>query len=171
MTECEYLSKNEQLILASYIIEQLSAEDKTVRDPIHGDILWNHLETCVIDTEDFQRLRRIKQLGTAHFVFPGAEHSRFQHSLGTLHMAQVLLRNITNNRFSDYQAFGKTHTQDMAFRLIVRLAALLHDVHEFPLSHTLEKEGNVFQHNRESVTLISSESVWHLYLVDNQKGG
>lgn len=145
MTECECLSKNEQLILASYIIEQLSAEDKTVRDPIHGDILWNHLETCVIDTEDFQRLRRIKQLGTAHFVFPGAEHSRFQHSLGTLHMAQVLLRNITNNRFSDYQAFGKTHTQDMAFRLIVRLAALLHDVHEFPLSHTLEKEGNVFQ--------------------------
>ena len=122
----------------------MSHEDKTVRDPIHGDILWNHLETRVIDTEAFQRLRRIKQLGTAHFVFPGAEHSRFQHSLGTLHMTQVLLQNITNNRFSQYQTFGKTGIQDLTFRLVVRLAALLHDVLEFPLSHTLEKEGNIF---------------------------
>ena len=141
---CDFgLNQNEQLSIASYIIAELSKEDKTVRDPIHGDILWNHLETRVIDTEAFQRLRRIKQLGTAHFVYPGAEHSRFQHSLGTLHMSQVLIRSIRNNRFSQYQSFGKP-VQDMTFGLVVRLAALLHDVHEFPLSHTLEKEGNIF---------------------------
>lgn len=137
------MNKNEQLSTASYVIHELVKEDKTVRDPIHGDILWNHLETCVIDTEAFQRLRRIKQLGTAHFVYPGAEHSRFQHSLGTLHMAQVLLNSIRTNRFSQYQSFGN-NIQDTAFNLVVRLSALLHDVHEFPLSHTLEKEGNIF---------------------------
>jgi len=138
------LEEKEQLTLASYIISELSIEDKTVRDPVHKDILWNHLETRVIDTEAFQRLRRIKQLGTAHFVYPGAEHSRFQHSLGTLHMAKILLQSISNNRFSGYRSFGKTPTQDMMFQLVVRLAALLHDVHEFPLSHTLEKEGSIF---------------------------
>jgi HD superfamily phosphohydrolase len=137
------LNPNEQLLLASYLIDELIKEDKTVRDPVHGDILWNHLETSVIDTEIFQRLRRIKQLGTVHFVYPGAEHSRFQHSLGTLHMAKILLQCIRNNRFSEYRSFGN-HAQDSAFELVVRLAALIHDVHEFPLSHTLEKEGNIF---------------------------
>lgn len=138
------MDEKEQVALASYVISKLYPEDKTVRDPIHNDILWNHLETHVIDTEAFQRLRRIKQLGTAHFVYPGAEHSRFQHSLGTLQMAKVLLQCISDNRFSDYRIFGKTTVQDMMFRLTVRLAALLHDVQEFPLSHTLEKEGNIF---------------------------
>jgi len=132
-----------QAILLRYVIDELIKEDKTVRDPIHGDILWNHLESSVIDTKSFQRLRRIRQLGTAHFVYPGAEHSRFEHSLGVLHVAKVLLTNIRNNSSSDYSKFG-TLSQDLAFEMIVRLAALLHDVHEFPLSHTLEKEGNIF---------------------------
>ena len=88
-------------------------------------------------------MRRIKQLGTAHLVFPGAEHSRFQHSLGTLHMAQTLLNNISKNVSPPYEKFGNAQ-QDKVFRLTVRLSALLHDVQEFPLSHTLEKEGNVF---------------------------
>jgi HD superfamily phosphohydrolase len=139
--------------LIDYVIDKLSEEVKTVRDPIHGDIVWNSLETQVIDTETFQRLRRIKQLGTAHLVFPGAEHSRFQHSIGTLHMTQTLLNNIKNNKLNiikntkdsarAYKEFGNAQ-QDKAFRLIVRLSALLHDVQEFPLSHTLEKEGNLF---------------------------
>jgi len=147
------LKENEQRILASYVITKLSEEDKTVRDPVHGDILWNHLETCVIDTNAFQRLRRIRQLGTVHFVFPGAEHSRFQHSLGSLHMAKILLQNVSTNRFSQYQTFGKSTLEDMTFRLVVRLAALLHDVHEFPLSHTLEKEGNIFPKQWKDRTL------------------
>lgn len=137
------LNPNEQLMLASYVIDELIKEDKTVRDPVHGDILWNHLETSVIDTETFQRLRRIKQLGTVHFVYPGAEHSRFQHSLGTLHMAKILIQCIRSNRFSQYQTFGKS-VQNSSFELTIRLAALIHDAHEFPLSHTLEKEGNIF---------------------------
>lgn len=139
----EKTDPKKQATLLRYVIEELKKEDKTVRDPVHGDILWNHLESSVIDTNSFQRLRRIRQLGTAHFVYPGAEHSRFGHSLGALHIAQVLITNIRNNRFSDYRKFG-TISQDLAFDMITRLAALLHDVHEFPLSHTLEKEGNIF---------------------------
>lgn len=125
------------------VIEELSKEIKTVRDPVHGDIVWNRLETSVIDTETFQRLRRIKQLGTAHLVFPGAEHSRFSHSVGTLFIAQTLLHNIHNVDFSERVPIGD-YMQNQAFDMIVRLSALLHDVQEFPLSHTLEKEGNLF---------------------------
>lgn len=147
------MEQQDQIIIAKYIIAEGIKEDKTVRDPIHGDILWNHFETRIIDTEAFQRLRRIRQLGTVHLVFPGGEHSRFQHSLGTLHMAQTLMQHIENNRFSQYRKFGQDETQDFAFRLIVRLAALLHDIHEFPLSHTLEKEGSIFQKQWKDQTI------------------
>lgn len=147
------MEQRDQIFIIKYIITEGTKEDKTVRDPIHGDILWNHFETHVIDTEAFQRLRRIRQLGTVHLVFPGAEHSRFQHSLGVLHMAQKLLEHVVQNRFSQYRKFGKDDMQDLSFKLIVRLAALLHDIHEFPLSHTLEKEGNLFQKQWKDETL------------------
>jgi HD superfamily phosphohydrolase len=127
-----------------YVLGRLVLEDKTVRDPVHGDIVLNHLEVPIIDTELFQRLRRIRQLGTAHFVYPGAEHSRFQHSLGVLQMAETLLQSIKKNRFSDHQIFGD-NVQDMFFGLVVRLAALIHDLQEYPLSHVLEKEGRIFE--------------------------
>ncbi len=156
------LNDNEKLVIAKYIILKLISDDKTVRDPVHGDILWNHLETCIIDIESFQRLRRIRQLGTTHFVYPGAEHSRFQHSIGTLYMAQVLLENVTKNeRFSEYTVFSDNSSeelkklQDMAFRLVVRASALLHDFYEFPLSHTLEKEGNIFEEQWRNKSLNS----------------
>jgi HD superfamily phosphohydrolase len=139
-----------------YVLERLVLDDKTIRDPIHGDIILNHVEVSVIDTELFQRLRRIRQLGTAHFVYPGAEHSRFQHSIGTLHMSHVLLRNIRENRLSTHREFGDK-AQDMFFTLTVRLAALIHDLQEYPLSHVLEKEGRIFEkqwQDTETNTLI-----------------
>jgi len=123
-------------------IDCLLAEDKTIRDPIHGDIVLNVLETAVMDTEIFQRLRRIKQLGTVNLVFPGAEHSRFQHSLGTLYIADLLLRNISKN---NQDLIGQNELYEKMFSLVVRLAALLHDLYELPFSHTLEKEGHVFE--------------------------
>jgi HD superfamily phosphohydrolase len=123
-------------------INALLAEDKTIRDPVHGDVVLNFLETAVIDTRIFQRLRRIKQLGTVSLVFPGAEHSRFQHSLGTLYVADILLRSISKNAL---HGLGDTEIQQKSFTLVVRLAALLHDLYELPFSHTLEKEGHVFE--------------------------
>ena len=134
------------------VIDDLLMEEKTIRDPVQGDITTNRLETAVIDTEIFQRLRRIRQLGTVHLVFPGAEHSRFQHSLGTLHVAHILLENISRNS-PEYGTFGKKPLQGRAFRLVVRLSALLHDLYEFPLSHTLEKEGHIFEKQWKDTSL------------------
>jgi HD superfamily phosphohydrolase len=144
---------------SKYIVDWISsllAEDKTVRDPVHGDIVLNLLESSVIDTRIFQRLRRIKQLGTVDLVFPGAEHSRFQHSLGTLYMADLLLKNAFKNCPPD----KIDKSQEKVFALIVRLAALLHDLYELPFSHTLEKEGHVLEKqwkNRELNKMIFGE--------------
>jgi HD superfamily phosphohydrolase len=137
-------------------INSLLAEEKTIRDPVHGDIVLNLLESSVIDTKMFQRLRRIKQLGTVDLVFPGAEHSRFQHSLGTLYMADLLIKNALKNCPPD----KIDEPQKKVFSLIVRLAALLHDLYEFPFSHTLEKEGHVLEKqwkNKELNKMIFGE--------------
>jgi len=64
------------------------ARDKDVRDPVHGDIELREHEQHIVNTAIFQRLHGIRQLGFAYHVYPGASHNRFQHSLGTLHMAQ-----------------------------------------------------------------------------------
>jgi HD superfamily phosphohydrolase len=126
------------LIITEWL-DALLTENKTIRDQVHGDIILNVAECAVIDTQIFQRLRRIKQLGTVDLVFPGAEHSRFQHSLGTLHVADLLVKNVIKNC---PQELGEV--QQKALVLVVRLAALLHDLYELPFSHTLEKEGHVF---------------------------
>ncbi|MBP2030091.1 HD superfamily phosphohydrolase [Methanohalophilus levihalophilus] len=65
-------------------------EKKKIHDPVHGTIYLSDLETQVINSKAFQRLRNIKQLGLAHFVFPGAEYSRFTHSLGVCHLCGEL---------------------------------------------------------------------------------
>ena len=59
---------------------------KTFRDPIHGFIDVDSLESKIIDSEPFQRLRYIRQLGTSYLVYHGAEHTRFGHSLGVMHL-------------------------------------------------------------------------------------
>jgi HD superfamily phosphohydrolase len=72
--------------------------EKVVTDPIHGDIYTTRLEQRVVDAPAFQRLRRIRQLHTAHLVYPGATHSRFSHALGTLSVAQVLMDRVLEQR-------------------------------------------------------------------------
>ena len=67
------------------------------RDPVHGDIYLNHEEIQVLDTAVMQRLRRIKQLGMAYLVYPGCMHTRFEHCLGTLAMAQRILDALGRN--------------------------------------------------------------------------
>jgi len=67
---------------------------RVIRDPVHGDIGLTELEWLLIDTPEFQRLRRIKQLGLSNLVYPGAEHSRFSHALGTMHVASRILSRV-----------------------------------------------------------------------------
>ena len=94
-----------------------------VRDPIHGFIYREPDERDVMDTPVFQRLRRLKQLAFANLVYPGATHSRFDHSLGAFHLAGRIAAAL------DVQE---------AERRLLRLAALLHDVGHGPFSHVTE---------------------------------
>jgi len=103
---------------------------KTFRDPVHGDIRLCAPLVELCDTPEFQRLRGIKMLGTASLVYPGATHTRFEHSLGTCHLTQVLLEHLG---------------QDPEEHLAVLASALLHDITHIPFGHTLEDERRVFQ--------------------------
>ncbi len=102
--------------------------EKQLFDNVHGYIGVTKQELRVIDTGLFQRLRRIKQLGQADMVYPGATHTRFAHSLGTMFMIDQFARNAVKADMDD----------DSLQKL--RLAALMHDIGHYPFSHTLEHE-------------------------------
>jgi len=81
---------------------------KVVTDPIHGDVYLSELERILVDSPPFQRLRRIRQLGMVHLVYPGATHTRFSHALGALRVVQDLLDIILeqrNGRDPDYKTY------------------------------------------------------------------
>ncbi len=116
-----------------------------VRDPVHGDIELTREELRLIDTTEFQRLRGIKQLGTANLVFPGAVHTRFEHSIGTLHMADRLLTAADKHAQRD-PATARPVGDDE--RRVVRFAALLHDVTHIPYGHNIEDQtGLIARHD------------------------
>ncbi|HWJ02096.1 MAG TPA: HD domain-containing protein, partial [Verrucomicrobiae bacterium] len=99
-----------------------------IRDPIHGDIELSTNEAKVLDTPEMQRLRSIKQLGTAYLVYPGCTHTRFEHSLGTMAVAKRIIAAL--------QASG--HQISTATQQLVSIGALLHDVTHIPFGHTFE---------------------------------
>ncbi len=103
-----------------------------VRDPLHGPITLSPAEQEVVDSAAFQRLRRISQLGFGEATFPGATHSRYLHSLGTMHLAGLAFDAVAGD------LDGLQGPQRHRLRAVLRLAALLHDVGHPPLSHQLE---------------------------------
>ena len=122
--------------------------ERIYRDPVHNIIRLQtdsdegELMMRLIDAAEFQRLRRIKQLGLGLYTYQGAEHSRFTHSLGALHlMTRVLDR------------LSETYSIDPADRIAARAAALLHDVGHGSFSHVMEKMLN-FHHERWTVQVI-----------------
>ncbi len=113
-----------------------------IRDPIHGFIHLSDMEKNIIDTEPFQRLRNIKQLGLTYYVYPGATHTRFEHSLGVMHTATQIVSSILDKHrmenLSEYLGLiGKGYLEDR-LKTTTRLAALLHDLGHPPLSHSSE---------------------------------
>ena len=68
-----------------------------MRDPVHGDVYITHEEISLLDTREVQRMRGIKQLGTAYLIYPGAVHTRFEHSIGTLHVTERVIDAINRN--------------------------------------------------------------------------
>ncbi|EIJ65426.1 hypothetical protein BD31_I2002, partial [Candidatus Nitrosopumilus salaria BD31] len=129
---------------------------KTIRDPVHGDVKITKFESIIMDTEPFQKLRHIRQLGLTYLVYPGAQHSRFEHSIGAIHVAQQIMnaidenfenRDIISKNFSDKITKNENYFQSLSSRdkVLARCVALLHDAAHLPFGHTLEKEGNILQ--------------------------
>ncbi len=103
------------------------------RDPIHGFIRADELETALIQSRPMQRLRFIRQLGLTFLIFPGAEHSRFSHVLGTMHLAGRIYDALAS------KSGGRLPVgPDCLERRLVRVAALLHDIGHAPFSHSAE---------------------------------
>lgn len=110
-----------------------------IRCPIHGFIGLNEFERRLIDHEVFQRLRRIRQLAWTDHVYPSAMHTRFEHSLGVMHIATLLYDSIVGSSSQVLQSvFGYTEAGLIRDRQKVRLAALLHDIGHSPFSHGSE---------------------------------
>lgn len=143
-----------------------SGKSQRVMDPIYGLIVFDGNETHknlwadidrtawdLIGTPEFQRLRRIRQLGFSEFVFPGATHSRFSHSIGVFHNARRLLKVVEKQKGS--------LSEDRAFETCI--AALLHDVGHGPFSHTFEKVQKKFGVGRK-------HEDWTAEIIQNETG-
>jgi len=96
---------------------------KFIRDSVHGNLHINDLEIKLVDTPQIQRLRRIKQLGFTFLIYPGANHTRFEHSIGTMYLASQMADHLN---------------LDEDKKSILRICALLHDAGHGPFSHVSE---------------------------------
>jgi HD superfamily phosphohydrolase len=112
-----------------------------IRDPIHNFVRVTADEVAAINSRPFQRLRHIHQLALTYLVYPGATHRRFEHSLGVMELAGRVFDIITHerNRHPDVDLFPDTETLT-AWRKVVRLAALFHDLGHLPFSHAAEEQ-------------------------------
>ena len=99
-----------------------------INDPIHDFIGITNVESKIINSGPYQRLRRIKQLSGGHFVYPTAEHTRFAHCIGVMHLAGR-----TGRRLLSELKLGDDVLQE------VRVAGLLHDLGHGPFSHVFEE--------------------------------
>ena len=139
----------------NHFYDEKLRREKVFRDPIHGQIIVdNQIIMDLINTPEFQRLRRIKQLGTSSFTFHGAEHSRFGHCLGVYEITRQMCNYFQRNYPSQHPGDGLWDDHE---RPVALCAALLHDLGHGPYSHTFE---HIFHTNHEQITrqLITDSS-------------
>ena len=135
------------------------------RDPIHGFIDVSDDELKIINSAPFQRLRNIHQLATTYLVYHGAEHTRFGHSLGVMHLTSRVFDSVTkkkNDLFSDNPEENRKKT--LWYRQILRLIGLTHDLGHAPFSHASEE---LFENGKEheyytKIILCDTEIAAHI---------
>lgn len=135
------------------------AKDQRIRDPIHDLVVFSghdnfeQLIWRLLNAREFQRLRRIKQLGFSELVYPGATHTRFSHSVGVFHTARILAKILRS-------ALGKAFSEDRS--KIAVCAALLHDLGHGPFSHTFEgvekARGATIKHEKRTTEIIRGDT-------------
>jgi len=127
-------------------------KNKVIFDVIHGFIEVDDITLSIIDTPEFQRLRNIKQLGVVHYVFPSANHTRFEHSLGVYYLAGELISNLKKN-----QPELEIKEKDI---FLVKIAGLCHDLGHGPFSHLLDtilecnNKNKFVIHERRSILIL-----------------
>ena len=152
----------------------MTLRTQRLRDPVHGLIVFEEnddlaqLAWKLINTPEFQRLRRIKQLGVSEFVFPSAVHARFAHSIGVFHTARELVRIIGRESIA-----ARPFDQDRAD--VATIAALLHDLGHGPFSHTFEgvqeSRGVEKRHEKWTAEIIRNNDGAILPLLEAYRAG
>ncbi len=118
--------------------KKISKNNRIIFDALYGFIHLTELEWEIIHTPFYQRLRWIKQIGFSCYTFPGAEHSRYGHSIGVMNNAHCILESIRVS-VSDEDLFNtECKSDEKIYHQSIRLAALLHDLGTFMFSHTTE---------------------------------
>lgn len=135
--------------------------DKTFGLNVSGDVMLNKMEVEIIDTSLFQRLRFVNQLGSTNSAYPSANHTRFEHSLGVLNKADIMIQKIRSNKHSEPNEKYISLEEEQ----IIRLLALLHDIGHMPFGHTIEDEFNIFlSHDKH-------ETRWQYFLGETSEIG
>jgi HD superfamily phosphohydrolase len=127
-----------------------------ITDPIHKYIPITDLEKKLIDTEFFQRLRKIRQLAGAHLVYPSAQHTRFEHSIGAMHLAGLAAESLLNKGYI-------TCKEDVES---LRIAALLHDIGHGPFSHLFEEVLREKKSNKINHEMIGKRIIKETIIID-----
>lgn len=143
---------------------------KAFRDPVHDIIYFDKeldkLLLDLIDTEEFQRLRHIQQLGVSAFTYPGASHTRFAHSLGVTYLMKRFIEKIVLLKDPLIKDYQDELEKDRTLALV---AALLHDIGHGPFSHAIEKVTNI-DHEDLSIAIISGDTEINRLLEEHDTG-
>ena len=148
----------------------VAVKNRMYFDPIYGFIGVTPVENEILHSPFYQRLRWIKQLGFSCYVFPGAEHSRFGHSIGAMHNCHSILASC-GLAVSDFDLAKKVGVSSAArYHQELRLAALMHDLGTFPFSHTTEAAYIAFaetQNNSSGRDLVDDHENLGSFIIKN----
>jgi len=153
----------------------LAKREHEIRDPIHVFVHLDSDERKVVGSRPFQRLRHIHQLALTYLVYPGATHRRFEHSLGVMELAGRVYDVVTNPAKISYEypsvrdVLPSNERDRLYWRLVLRMAALCHDIGHLPFSHAAEKDllPPGWDHERLTLELIHSDEL--KFILENIK--